>query len=57
MKYAFVTLIIGFLAVAGQSDYAEQEGRYADYCEMVELYKSSGGEHGWPPYQGECNEH
>lgn len=24
----------------------------AQYCEMVELYKTSGGENGWPDYNG-----
>lgn len=32
----------------------EQQAEYNHYCEMVEIYKDSGGEYGWPPFRGEC---
>lgn len=31
----------------------EQENR-AIYCEMTEIYKKTGGDYGWPPFDGDC---
>ncbi len=31
----------------------EQENREI-YCEMIEAYKKTGGDYGWPPFDGEC---
>lgn len=39
----------GTLAV-GQPDDLEQQR--ALYCEMVETFKNTGGEYGWPDYKG-----
>ena len=39
----------GFLAVGGDDPQTEVD----IYCDMVELYKSSKGEAGWPAYKGE----
>lgn len=27
----------------------------AHYCEMVQIWVESGGEHGWPDYRSNCN--
>lgn len=35
---------------AGQPDDLEQQR--ALYCEMVETFKNTGGEYGWPDYKG-----
>ena len=48
-----VGVLLAFLAVAGAEDVREQERQQTEYCEMVELWKSSGGENGWPAYKGE----
>jgi len=40
----------GFLAVGGDDPQTEVD----IYCSMVELYKSSNGEAGWPAYKGEA---
>ena len=37
-------------AVVGQPDDLEQQR--ALYCEMVETFKNTGGEYGWPDYKG-----
>ena len=36
--------------VNGQPDDLEQQR--ALYCEMVETFKNTGGEYGWPDYKG-----
>ncbi len=33
---------------------SEQQVQRDHYCEMVEIYKQSGGQYGWPAYDGEC---
>ena len=41
------------LALAGHEQTEEQTQR-DHYCEMVQIHKDSGGEYGWPPFDGEC---
>jgi len=40
----------GFLAAGGDDPQTEVD----IYCDMVQLYKSSKGEAGWPAYKGEA---
>ena len=44
------------MGLAGTADREEAERQRAQYCEMVELWHESGGDAGWPPYEGECND-
>lgn len=46
-----LTVVLG---IVGKSDLSEVEQQHREYCDMVELYRQSGGENGWPPYKGEC---
>jgi len=46
-----MTVILGMV---GKGDEAEAEAQSKEYCQMVELWRESGGENGWPPYKGEC---
>lgn len=49
-------LIISFIALlgmAGSDDMREEQHQVTEYCQMVELWKSSNGENGWPAYKGE----
>ena len=39
----------GFLAVGGDDPQMEVD----IYCDMVDLYKQTNGEAGWPAYKGE----
>ena len=48
--------VVAALGLAGNADLEEAERQAEHYCEMVELYHESGGEHGWPPYKGECDD-
>lgn len=49
----FILIGVCLLLVAGtrldSSDELEQE--QALYCEMVETFKNTGGEYGWPDYK------
>jgi hypothetical protein len=53
LALAVVVALISIWAVAGLGDYEEAVRHQQQYCEMVEIYHESGGEYGWPPYQGE----
>ena len=50
---AVVTVAL-VLSVTDAQD--ELAGKQANYCEMQEIYKQSGGQYGWPvlPGYGEC---
>ena len=48
-----VGALLVFLSLAGAEDVREAEHQVTEYCEMVKLWKSSGGENGWPAYKGE----
>lgn len=52
---ALITLLVGSLALVGTGDYEEEKASHERYCEMVALHYETGGEHGWPPYKGDCN--
>ena len=47
-------VVLGLIALGnvidGQPDDLEQQR--ALYCEMVETFKTTGGEYGWPDYKG-----
>lgn len=45
-------IILVALGMAGQGDLAESETDATNYCEMVEIYKRTGGGNGWPDYRG-----
>jgi len=44
------TLAIGIFILTGGDD---PRAEVDIYCEMVDLYKQTNGEAGWPAYQGE----
>lgn len=55
-RYRTVLAVIGLVAamgIAGQLDYEEEQRQTAQYCEMVAMWKESGGRAGWPAYDGE----
>jgi len=45
-------VILIALGMAGEGDLEAYESQATNYCEMVEIYRSSGGENGWPDYRG-----
>ena len=46
----FVLVLMG---IVGQSDFEEEQQQVKQYCEMVNLWKQTNGEAGWPAYNGE----
>lgn len=54
IRAAFVfAMFVVALGVVGQSDYEEEQRQVDEYCSMVELFKQTNGEAGWPAYKGE----
>lgn len=49
----FCVLGLAF-AFAGAYDSDHAADQQSMYCEMVETYKKTNGQYGWPPYKGEC---
>ena len=45
---------IGVLSFLGIADSREEEIQRQNYCDRVQDWKDSGGEYGWPPFDGEC---
>lgn len=48
-----VLIVSGFVAclgVAGYNDVQQEDAELRMYCEQVEAFRASGGEHGWPDY-------
>lgn len=55
-RYQSILTIAGIIiamGIAGQLDYEEEQQQVKQYCEMVQLWKQSGGQYGWPAYDGE----
>jgi hypothetical protein len=55
-RYQAILAIAGIaiaMGIAGNMDVQEEERQHAEYCEMVQLWKQSGGQAGWPAYDGE----
>lgn len=38
----------------GTMDRDDAKAMQSHYCSMVEAWHNSNGQHGWPPYKGEC---
>lgn len=49
---AFIAIAV-LMGVVGHMDADEADRQQEQYCEMVKLWKESGGEKGWPAYNGE----
>lgn len=45
--------LITAMGIVGQADYEEEQRQAEQYCEMVKLWKRTGGRDGWPAYDGE----
>lgn len=45
-------------ALAGCDEYQQVQVSSRHYCDMVDIYKRTGGDRGWPAYRGqrECSE-
>jgi len=54
LTIAAIVMALAGLALVGTLDAQDAEQQDALYCDMVQLHHESSGEHGWPPYKGEC---
>lgn len=53
--YTICAILAGFIlfGLVGAMDFQEEERQHAEYCEMVNLWKQTNGQQGWPAYNGE----
>jgi len=57
IRYVLIGLVfLGMYGLVGTMDVEEEQLQQDRYCEMVQLYKDTNGEAGWPAYKGECDE-
>lgn len=54
MKWIAAAAFIVALVAIGGMERQDAEAERAHYCDMVATYHETGGEYGWPPYDGEC---
>lgn len=52
----FCIALVVALGFAGNSDYEAEQISQANYCDMVALYAATEGKHGWPPFEGDCQD-
>ena len=55
---AVIVLAMTFALVlfVSNEDFKDAQEARSLYCEMVAAWHSSGGEYGWPPFEGECDQ-
>jgi hypothetical protein len=47
-----ILLILVVMGLVGSGDYQEAVLLQKEYCANLAVWDASGGEDGWPPYQG-----
>ena len=55
-RYQAILAVIGLIiamGIAGGMELEEEQRQTKQYCEMVRLWKQTGGQAGWPAYDGE----
>lgn len=51
MQRLLLCIVAVGMVIVSTIDYQDEVKQQSHYCEMVELYKSSNGENGWPDYK------
>ena len=51
-----LSMFFALVLFLGNEDFKDAQQAQSLYCEMVEAWHSSGGEFGWPPFEGECSD-
>jgi len=54
-----IALALGLLimyGLAGTADVQDEQAQRDRYCDMIELWAETGGDAGWPPYNGKCED-
>ena len=54
MKLGIALSLVVFVLIFNLDNLNIEQEQYDRYCRMVEMYKQSNGENGWPAYKGEC---
>ena len=58
MKTAAATIVLAMffalMILVSNEDFKDAHQAQSLYCEMVAAWHQSGGEYGWPPFEGEC---
>jgi len=49
-------LFLGMLSIVGNMEAEDKRQERERYCQMVDMHHETGGEYGWPPYNGECDD-
>jgi len=47
-------LFLAMLSIVGNMNAEDKRQERERYCQMVDMWNETGGEYGWPPYKGEC---
>jgi len=47
-------LFLAMLSIVGNMEAEDRKQERERYCEMLEIWNETGGEYGWPPYKGDC---
>ena len=48
--------LLALYGLVGSADMQDSQDDRARYCSMVELWAETGGDAGWPPYNGKCED-
>jgi len=52
---ALLIIVTALGYALSDTEKSEAQARHDHYCDMVKIYKDSGGEYGWPNYESrEC---
>lgn len=49
----FGVFLLAAVGIVNTLDKRPEQNQSSLYCEMVEEFKASNGQHGWPAYKGE----
>jgi hypothetical protein len=44
------------LSIVGNMEAEDKKAERQHYCEMLDIWNETGGEYGWPPYKGDCDD-
>lgn len=51
-----IIILIALMGLLGSFDRHDSKNKQSTYCEMVTLYKTSGGTDGWPDFDRKYSE-
>ena len=48
--------LLAVYGLVGNGDVQDEQAQRDRYCDMIELWAETGGDAGWPPYNGNCED-